>query len=65
MAKDESSDIICDKASVTCDIPVIHELTAEEQEKIRSGDIQPIVVNDLDEYLKIFDAGTTDLTDCI
>ena len=32
MAKDESSDIICDKASVTCDIPVIHELTAEEQE---------------------------------
>ena len=65
MAKDESSDIICGKASVACEAPIIHELTAEEQEKISSGDIQPVVVNDLDEYLKNFDAGTTDLTDCI
>ena len=51
MAKDESSDIICGKASVACEAPIIHELTAEEQEKISSGDIQPVVVNDLDEYL--------------
>lgn len=56
------TDIICVEASVTCEPPVLRDMTKEELQQIKNGEIRPVVIENLEEYIKNMGVGTTDIT---
>lgn len=61
----QNVDVVCEDGRVTYNKPIIRDMTAEEMQKVNNGIIQPIIVDDLDAYMKNMETGTIDITNKI